>query len=85
MHAHNAQAPARLAAVAARAAAINLSLNAACLGAGIKTPHRTTIRRWADGSIDPRVSLFETTMAKLEQWLAAEEVRIAMNLGGRAA
>ena len=46
---------------------------------------RSTVYRWADGSVDPKLSRFEAVMSAIEARLAIEEDKLRGALVGAAA
>ena len=77
--------PARLAAAIRRGEAINLNLAELLRRAHVPATVRSTVYRWADGSVDPKLSRFEAVMSAIEARLAIEEDKLRGALVGAAA
>ncbi len=85
--ANERQIPARLQAAMRRGEEINLTLAELLRRAGVPAASRSTVYRWADGSVDPKLSRFDAVMSALEARLATEEnkLRGALTEGEAAA
>ena len=71
----------RINAIQKRAAVIGLTLTDLCREAHCQV---STVHRWKTGEVDPRLSHFEETVAKLEAALATHEERVRQELAGGA-
>jgi len=73
-------APRRLGQAIRRTEALNMRLKDILERGNITTASLSTIYRWANGTVDPRLSLYEAVMSAIESTIAAEEARLRIEL-----
>ena len=77
------KAPVRLAEAIRRSRAINLKLVDIIERGRIAEASPSTIYRWAQGSVDPRLSIYESVMLAVERTIAAEELKLRVLIAPR--
>jgi len=70
----------RINAIEARARTINLTLSEVCKASDV---HLSTVLRWRNGEVDPRLGKADATCARLEAALAERERVILSELSNR--